>query len=69
VSKPHGRDCPTKCSLCAGAVPRKVEQAGPEVTVDGEPPRAINVEDASARRYYARRGGRALRNKTPRRTP
>lgn len=63
MSKPHGRDCPNRCSLCAGAVPKKVEQRGDQVLIDGEPPRPINGEDKAAQRYYARRGGRAARKK------
>lgn len=39
--KPHGRDCPSKCSLCLGAAVQRVEQQGPELLIDGEPVREI----------------------------
>lgn len=33
----HGRDCPSRCSICLGAPVRRIESVGPDVTIDGEP--------------------------------
>lgn len=37
ISKPHGRDCPDRCSQCKGATPRVVTQDGDRLLVDGDP--------------------------------
>ena len=57
--KPHGRDCPDRCSQCLGAPVRVVTNDGPELLVDGERSgRAIDRTEI-IRQIYARRGGRA----------
>lgn len=57
--KPHGRDCPDRCSQCLGAPARRVASDGPVITIDGQPTgRAISNDDNELRRYYARRGGK-----------
>ena len=57
IVKPHGRDCPDRCSMCrTDAVPRKVTMDGAIVLVDGEP---VNSADDERARYYSRRGGKA----------
>jgi len=66
-SKPHGRDCPAKCSQCRGVVPRPVRQDGPLLFIDGEPPRAIDLETPSASVRYGKRG-KAASMKVTRRT-
>lgn len=40
---PHGgpHSKPEMCSQCLGAIPKRVEQAGPEMFIDGEPIRTI----------------------------
>jgi len=41
-SKPHGRDCPDRCSQCRTDVrARKVEQLGELILIDGEVARPI----------------------------
>jgi hypothetical protein len=59
----HGRDCPSMCSLCAGATPRRISIADGMITIDGEDVRAndepVSVQVASARR----RGSEARRRK------
>jgi hypothetical protein len=64
----HGRDCPSMCSLCAGVVPRKVEQRDDVLVIDGVAVRPIAPEPGPGLAMAARRGGRerALRS-APRR--
>jgi hypothetical protein len=48
--------------MCLGVAARRVSADGPELLIDGSPAgRPINVEDASAARMYAKRGGNAMR--------
>ena len=54
TAKPHGRDCPDRCSICIGAVPRKVEQDEDVLLVDGVPIRAIAGPLESYRNYRKR---------------
>jgi len=56
-NKPHGRDCPDRCSICLGVTPRKVEQDLDVILIDGKPVRAIASPTAPMRQYQ-QRGGR-----------
>ena len=57
--KPHGRDCPDRCSMCRGATPRIVTVIGAEVRIDGELVDRSVIPESSMETHYARRGGRA----------
>lgn len=56
ADKPHGRDCPDRCSICLGVPVRRIEQVGGELTIDGvtarpvEPPRMPFGRDFKRRR-------------------
>lgn len=61
----HGRDCPARCSQCAGVPVRRVDVVGPVVTVDGVEARAAQADpwpDATRKRQ---RGGRATKGPRP----
>ena len=52
----HGRDCPDRCSLCRGVVPRRVDQFGKDLTVDGVPAgRQLDVESQQLRDRFMHR--------------
>lgn len=54
-NKPHGRDCPDRCSQCLGAVARRVSIDA--TMIDGQPGgRSLDPLENRAS-YYARRGG------------
>lgn len=60
--KPHGRDCPDRCSQCLGAPARIIANDGPVITIDAQPTeRTISGAADEARRRYARRGGKRRR--------
>ena len=53
---PHSiRDSPERCSQCLGIQPRRVDQHGAELVIDGEVARPIAQPDLPD---YYRRGGR-----------
>ena len=52
--KPHGRDCPDRCSQCLGAVPRRVSLDGTALTIDGVP----TAKHEPDRSYFVRGGKR-----------
>lgn len=56
--KPHGRDCPDRCSQCIDAIVHRVDLAGGDVTVDGVVVRPIEA-DATTRKAYGRKGARS----------
>lgn len=65
MSKPHGRDCPDRCSQCAGITPKRVTLTLDGVTVDGVIKRAVAPDRVSAGyRKSARRGGLATARRT-----
>lgn len=37
AGKPHGRDCPHRCSMCRGAEPRRVLVIDYQLCIDGQP--------------------------------
>lgn len=53
--KPHGRDCPERCSICLSAPARVITQRGAELLIDGEPARPIEPEQTGGHVPRARR--------------
>jgi hypothetical protein len=58
---------PERCSSCLGHPARHVDQVGALLLIDGEPPRAIDLETPSASVRYGKRG-KAASMKVTRRT-
>lgn len=64
--KPHGRDCPDRCSMCRGAPVRRVDAAAGTLTIDGQPAGRPMDPEGGTMSYYARRGARARDARRPR---
>lgn len=55
MNKPHGRDCPDRCSQCAGVTPQRIEQVGGELLIDGVTARPVEPPKVPFGRDYRRR--------------
>ena len=54
--KPHGRDCPARCSQCLGVTPRRVSSDA--TTIDGQPSgRGLDGEAVRRHRFGHRDRG------------
>jgi hypothetical protein len=53
-ARPHGRDCPDRCSICLGAAARIVALKSGAVVIDGELTDRATQPDPSAARYPRR---------------
>lgn len=51
IARPHGRDCPDRCSICLGAAARIVGLKAGTVVIDGELTDRATQPAASAARY------------------
>lgn len=62
MSCPHSlHGSPASCSQCLGHPARRVDNAGPVVTIDAQPTERTLDPSDERQRYYARRGGRRRR--------
>lgn len=66
--KPHGRDCPDRCSMCLGATAKRCEYRPDGSVTDGVTVRPFTPERSASAGYRksAQRGGRATARRTGR---
>lgn len=56
--KPHGRDCPDRCSQCIGAPVQRITIDVAELLIDGKPAGRELDKEQGVQTYYQRRGGK-----------
>jgi len=56
--KPHGRDCPDRCSICIGATPRRVDVIDGQVLLDDVPERPADPGAPLGMKPRRRGGGK-----------
>jgi hypothetical protein len=68
VLKKHGRDCPDRCSQCAGITPKRIALTESGATIDGITARPIVPPQTWQTKYkrHAQKGGRATARRTGR---